>query len=121
MPALPGEPGHVGWRPLNWATEPVNGEVDIRQAVGWLATGLEGRDFRSDRLARDLGSGAEVVLGQVGGPGGRELAAVFTAVAGFVRAGNFRDYTVWSERSSTDRTPTRLRYVHAHSRKWGKQ
>ena len=68
VPALPGEPGHVGWRPLNWATEPVNGEVDIRQAVGWLATGLEGRDFRSDRLARDLGSGAEVVLGRLVDP-----------------------------------------------------
>jgi len=33
-------------------------------------------------------------MGQVGGPGGRELAAVFTAAAGFVRYGDFRDYTV---------------------------
>ena len=79
---------------LNWATESVNGELDIRQEVAWLATVLEARDFPTDRLARDLDIGADVVLGQVGGPGGRELAAVLTATAGFVRSGDFRDYTV---------------------------
>ena len=79
---------------LNWATESVNGELDIRQEVAWLATVLEARDFPTDRLARDLDIGAEVVLDQVGGPGVRELAAVLTATAGFVRSGDFRDYTV---------------------------
>jgi len=79
---------------LNWATESVNGELDIRQEVAWLATVLEARDFPADRLARDLDIGAEVVTGQVGGTGGRELAAVLTATAGFVRSGEFREYTI---------------------------
>jgi len=79
---------------LNWATESVNGELDIRQEVAWLATVLEARDFPTDRLARNLDIGADVVSGEVGGPGGRELAAVLTATAGFVRSGDFRDYTV---------------------------
>ena len=79
---------------LNWATESVNGELDIRQEVAWLATVLEARDFPTDRLARNLDIGADIVSGEVGGPGGRELAAVLTATAGFVRSGEFRDYTV---------------------------
>ena len=79
------------------ATESVSGEVDFRQEVAWLATVLEGRDSPTDRLARDLDICADVVMGQHWSgwrPGGRELAAVFTAAAGFVRSGNFRDYTV---------------------------
>ena len=79
---------------LNWATESVNGDLDIRREVAWLATVLEARDFPTDRLARDLDIGADVVLGRVGEPGGRELAAVLTATAGFVRSGDFWDYTV---------------------------
>ena len=79
---------------LNWATESVNGELDIRQEVAWLATVLEARDFPIDRLARDLDIGADVVLGQVGGSGGRKLAAVLTATAGFVRSGAFREYSI---------------------------
>ena len=79
---------------LNWATESVSGEVDFRQEVAWLATVLEARDFPTDRLARNLDIGADVVSGEVGGPGGRKLAAVLTATAGFVRSGDFRDYTV---------------------------
>ena len=79
---------------LNWATESVNGELDIRQEVAWLATVLEARDFPTDRLARNLDIGADVVSGEVGGPGGRELAAVLTDTAGFVRSGDFRDYTI---------------------------
>ena len=51
---------------LNWATESVSGEVDFRQEVAWLATVLEGRDFRTDRLARDLDICADVVMGQHG-------------------------------------------------------
>ena len=79
---------------LNWATESVNGELDIRQEVAWLATVLEARDFPTDRLARDLDIGADVVMDQVGGPGGQQLAAVLTATAGFVRSGDFRDYSI---------------------------
>ena len=66
---------------LNWATESVNGELDIRQEVAWLATVLQARDFPLDRLARDLDIAADVVLGRVGGPGGKELVAVLTATA----------------------------------------
>ena len=79
---------------LNWATESVNGELDIRLEVAWLATVLEARDFPADRLARDLDIGADIVLDQVAGTGGRKLAAVLTATADFVRSGDFRDYTV---------------------------
>lgn len=79
---------------LNWAAEYVNGDLDIRQEVAWLATLLEARDFPTDRLARDLDIGAEVVIGQVGGPGGLELAAVLADTAGFVRSGEFREYSV---------------------------
>lgn len=79
---------------LNWATESVNGELDIRQEVAWLATVLEARDFPIDRLARDLDIGADVVLDHVAGLDARELAAALTAAAGFVRSGEFRDYTV---------------------------
>lgn len=79
---------------LNWATESVNGELDMMPEVAWLATVLEARDFPPDRLARDLEIGADVVLGQIPGSGGRALAAVLTAAAGFVRSGDFRDYTV---------------------------
>jgi hypothetical protein len=79
---------------LNWATESVNGELDIRQEVAWLATVLESRDFPVDRLARGLDIAAEVVLDRVGGDGGRQLAAVLTDTAGFVRSGDFRDYTI---------------------------
>jgi hypothetical protein len=79
---------------LNWAAESVNGELDIRQEIAWLATLLEARDFPTDRLARDLDIGAEVVKGQVGGLVALELAAVLADTAGFVRSGDFREYTV---------------------------
>ena len=72
---------------LNWATGSVNGELDIRLEVAWLATVLEARDFPADRLARDLDIGADIVLDQVAGTGGRKLAAVLTATADFVRSG----------------------------------
>ena len=79
---------------LNWAAESVNGDLDIRQEVAWLATVLEARDFPTDRLARDLDIGAEVVISQIGGPGALELAAVLADTAGFVRSGEFREYAV---------------------------
>jgi hypothetical protein len=79
---------------LNWATESVNGELDINQEVAWLATVLEARDFPVDRLARDLDIGADIVLDRVAGPGAIALAVTLTAAAGFVRSGDFRDYTI---------------------------
>jgi len=79
---------------LNWATESVNGELEIRQEVAWLATVLEARNFPVDRLARDLDICADVVSDQVGGTGGRELVVVLTDIAGFVRSGNYREYSI---------------------------
>ena len=79
---------------LNWAVESINNELDIRQEVAWLATVLESRQFPVDRLARGLDIGADVVVGQVAGPDARELAAVLSATAGFVRSGDFRDYSI---------------------------
>jgi hypothetical protein len=72
----------------------VNGELDIRQEVAWLATVLEARDFPIDRLARDLDIGAQVVISEVGGPAALELAALLADTAGFVRSGEFREYAV---------------------------
>lgn len=79
---------------LNWATESVNGEIDIRQEVAWLAIVLHARDFPVDRLARDLDIAAAVVSEQVSGPGAGELAAVLTTTAEFVRSGDFWNYSV---------------------------
>ena len=80
---------------LNWATESVNGDlVDIRQEVAWLATVLESRDFPIDRLARGLDIAADVVLDRVDGAGAQELAALLTDTAGFVRSGDFREYSI---------------------------
>ena len=79
---------------LNWAAESVHGELDLEREVAWLATVLEARDFPTARLARNLDIGADVVIGRVGGRDGRELAEVLTAAAGFVRSGDFRNYTV---------------------------
>lgn len=79
---------------LNWATETVNGDLDIRQEVAWLATVLESRNFPTDRLARGLDIGADVVSCRVGGPGGRDLAAVLADTASFVRSGDFWEYNI---------------------------
>ena len=80
---------------LNWATESVNGDLDdIRQEVAWLAVILESRDFPIDRLARGLEIAADVVTDRVGGVGRRELAAVLTDCADFVRSGDFREYSI---------------------------
>jgi len=79
---------------LNWATESVNGEIDIRQEIAWLAIVLHARDFPIDRLARDLDIAAVVVSEQVGEPGAGALAAVLTSTAEFVRSGEFWNYNV---------------------------
>lgn len=91
-PGPPGEPGHVRRHLLDWATESVSGEVDFRQEVAWLATVLEDGTFLPTDLPATstfAPTSSWVSMGQAGGPGGRELATVFTAAAGFVRYGDF--------------------------------
>src|SRR6478752_9678141 len=70
---------------LNWATDSVNGDLDMMPEVAWLATVLEARDFPPDRLARDLDIAGDVVLHEVAGSAGRSLAELLTAAAGLVR------------------------------------
>jgi hypothetical protein len=79
---------------LNWAAETVNGDLEMNDEVAWLANVLEARDFPPDRLARNLDIGAGVVGRMVVGPSGRQLAAVLTDAAEFVRSGDFRDIPV---------------------------
>lgn len=61
-----------------------------RRSPGWRPCWKEGLSYRPTcprpRHLRRRRHGS-VSMGQVGGPGGRELAAVFTAAAGFVRSG----------------------------------
>jgi hypothetical protein len=71
---------------LNWAAEAVSGYVDMLNEVTWLAAVLEARDFPLARLARNLEIGAEVVLDDVGGSSGRQLADVLAEAAAFVRS-----------------------------------
>ena len=59
-----------------------------------MATVLEARDFPADRLARDLDIGADIVLDQVAGTGGRKARRRADRHRRFVRSGDFRDYTV---------------------------
>lgn len=71
---------------LNWGIEALNGYVDMRHEVQWLASVLEARDFPIDRLARNLDLGADVVLGEVGAAPGERLAGVLADAAAFVRS-----------------------------------
>jgi hypothetical protein len=80
---------------LNWAVEAANGHLDINHEVGWLASVLEARGFPTERLARTLELGADVILEQAIGAAGAGLALVLTDTASFVRSyGSFLDYTV---------------------------
>jgi hypothetical protein len=71
---------------LSWGVESVAGYLDIDHEVSWLASVLEARGFPLERLSRDLEIGAEVVLEQVGGTPGEQLAAVLGDAAAFVRS-----------------------------------
>lgn len=71
---------------LHWAAEAVNGYVDMRREVAWLASVLESRGFPLDRLARNLDLAAEVVLHEVGAQRATGLAGVLTDAAKFVRS-----------------------------------
>jgi hypothetical protein len=71
---------------LNWGVEALNGYVDMRHEVEWLAVVLEARNFPIDRLARNLDLGAEVVRRDVGAAAGERLAGVLADAAAFVRS-----------------------------------
>ena len=79
---------------LNWASQAVNGEIDARYEVAWLANVLEARDFPVDRLARDLEIGADVVSREIALPGGAALAAELAELAVFLRSEEFRDFSL---------------------------
>ena len=70
---------------LFWAAGEVNGHFAMNPQVMWLAGVLTARDFPLDRLARGLDIAAEVVLAQVTGDPGIDLARVLTAAAQCVR------------------------------------
>jgi hypothetical protein len=71
---------------LSWAAESVAGYLDMDHEVGWLASVLEARGFPLERLCRDLEIGADVVLKQVKGAPGEQLAGVLVEAAAFVRS-----------------------------------
>jgi hypothetical protein len=76
---------------LNWGVESVNGDLDMQQEVAWLGNVLAERNFPTERLARALDIGADVVARLPAGPEA-ELATVLTESAAFVRSGSFLDY-----------------------------
>ncbi|MDP8907547.1 MAG: hypothetical protein M3N47_00195 [Chloroflexota bacterium] len=71
---------------LFWAAESMNGYVNMKQEVAWLASVLEARHFPIDRLARNLDLGAAVVVDELNGTPGKRLAKVLTGAAEFVRS-----------------------------------
>jgi hypothetical protein len=72
---------------LHWGAEAVDGVVDMRREVGWLASVLEARDFPLDRLARNLEIAAEVALEGGAAAPSEPLAGVLADAAAFLRAG----------------------------------
>ena len=79
---------------LSWAVEAANGDLDMNAEVSWLAGVLEARGFPTERLARTLDLGADVVAEQIGAPGAG-LALVLTDTASFVRLhGSFINFLV---------------------------
>lgn len=80
---------------LNWAVEAANGDLDINREVSWLASVLEARGFPTDRLARTLDLGADVVHERVSGAPGARLAMVLTDTSSFVKShGSFVGFTL---------------------------
>jgi hypothetical protein len=71
---------------LYWAAEDVNGYLDIRGEVAWLASVLEARGFPLDRFARGLDIAAEVVAERVDKTFSVQLAATLTGAAAFVQS-----------------------------------
>jgi hypothetical protein len=82
---------HDNQHMLNWAVETVNGYFDINQEVAWLANILDARQFPTDRLARNLDIGAEVVRETLTGEPGKQLSQVLIGSAAFIRTGAFRN------------------------------
>ena len=71
---------------LCWAVEDVNGHVDMKQDVAWLASVLEARDFPLERLARNLDISAYVVTEHVNGTVAPKLAETLIETAAYVRS-----------------------------------
>lgn len=71
---------------LNWAALDVAGHVVLDDQVAWLARILETRAFPVLRLARSLELGADVVVEDVGGPGGEAMAGTLRGAAAMIRA-----------------------------------
>lgn len=71
---------------LSWAADSVQGYVDMRQQVGWLASVLEARSFPLARLARNLDLAGTVTRDHVPGHLGEPLAAVLDDAAALVRS-----------------------------------
>lgn len=70
---------------LNWGAGEVRGLYKLNPNVAWLADLLAARGFPLDRLARNLGIAAEVVVETLTSDHGRRLAAVLSDAAAFVR------------------------------------
>jgi hypothetical protein len=71
---------------LYWAAEDVNGYLDIRGEVAWLASVLEAREFPLERLARGLDIAAEVVAERVDKTFSAQLAETLSGAAAFVQS-----------------------------------
>jgi hypothetical protein len=71
---------------LCWATEDVNGHVELMKEVAWLAGVLEARHFPLERLARNLDIAADEVLNLVRRSEADRLASVLRDAATFVRS-----------------------------------
>lgn len=80
---------------LNWAVEAANGDLDINREVSWLASVLEARGFPTERLARTLDLGADVIDEQALGSPGAGLSLVLNDTASFIRSyGSFLGFTI---------------------------
>jgi hypothetical protein len=80
---------------LNWGVDAANGYLDINHEVSWLASVLESRGFPTERLARTLDLGSDVIREQEIGAPGVKVAVVLTDTAAYVRShGSFLDYRV---------------------------
>jgi hypothetical protein len=71
---------------LHWGAEDVDGVLELRREVGWLARVLEARDFPAGRLARNLEIAAEVILEELNGEPSELLAAALADAAAFLRS-----------------------------------
>ena len=71
---------------LAWSADAVDGHLDMRGQVAWLASILEARDYPLERLARDLEIGVDVVRERVTPSVADALADVLADAAAYVRS-----------------------------------